>query len=80
MTYSTGGGAMVTGTNRDFDPKAFLASVGKGRSIIKARQGDIIFSQGDPADALFYLQNGKVKVTTPSTRVQNGPTERMRNP
>ena len=58
---------MATGTNGVFDPKAFLASVGKGRNIIKAREGEVIFSQGDPADALFYLQNGKVKVTTLSS-------------
>jgi CRP-like cAMP-binding protein len=50
----------------DFDPKAFLASVGEGRSILKRRVGQIIFSQGDPADALFFLQKGKVKVTTVS--------------
>ncbi|HEX8167636.1 MAG TPA: Crp/Fnr family transcriptional regulator [Beijerinckiaceae bacterium] len=58
---------MATGTNGNFDPRAFLASVGKGRNIIKAREGEVIFSQGDPADALFYLQNGKVKVTTLSS-------------
>jgi CRP/FNR family transcriptional regulator, cyclic AMP receptor protein len=58
---------MATRTNGDFDPKAFLASVGAGRSIAKAREGEVIFSQGDPADALFYMQKGKVKVTTLST-------------
>ncbi len=58
---------MATSTNGVFDPKAFLASVGEGRNIIKAREGEVIFSQGDSADALFYLQNGKVKVTTLSS-------------
>jgi CRP/FNR family cyclic AMP-dependent transcriptional regulator len=58
---------MATSTNGEFDPKAFLASVGAGRSIAKAREGQVIFSQGDPADALFYLQKGKVKVTTLSS-------------
>ncbi len=58
---------MATSTNGVFDPKAFLASVGKGRNIIKAREGEVIFSQSDSADALFYLQNGKVKVTTLSS-------------
>ena len=55
---------MATGTSIVFDPKAFLASVGEGRSIAKSREGQVIFSQGDPADALFYVQSGKVKVTT----------------
>jgi CRP/FNR family transcriptional regulator, cyclic AMP receptor protein len=58
---------MATSTNGEFDPKAFLASVGAGRSIAKAREGQVIFSQGDPADALFYIQKGKVKVTTLSS-------------
>jgi CRP/FNR family transcriptional regulator, cyclic AMP receptor protein len=49
-----------------FDPKAFLASVGEGRSILKLKVGQTIFSQGDAADALFFLQEGKVKVTTVS--------------
>ena len=53
--------------NGDFDPKAFLASVGEGRSISKPQEGEVIFSQGDAADALFYIQKGKVKVTTLSS-------------
>ena len=47
-----------------FNPKAFLAAVGAGVSITKWNKGQVIFSQGDPADALFYIQKGKVKVTT----------------
>ena len=47
-----------------FDPKAFLATVGAGRSITNRNKGQVIFSQGDPADALFFVQKGKVKVTT----------------
>ena len=58
---------MATSTNGEFDAKAFLASVGAGRTITKPRDGDVIFSQGDPADALFYIQEGKVKVTTLSS-------------
>jgi CRP/FNR family transcriptional regulator, cyclic AMP receptor protein len=46
-----------------FDPKEFLGKVGSGRSIGKYRKGDIIFQQGDPADAVFYIQKGKVKLT-----------------
>jgi CRP/FNR family transcriptional regulator, cyclic AMP receptor protein len=46
-----------------FDPKSFLAIVGEGRSIGKYRKNQIVVSQGDPADAVFYIQSGKVKVT-----------------
>ena len=49
-----------------FDPKAFLAKVGEGRSINTYHKGQIVFSQGDPADAVFYVQSGKVKVTVVS--------------
>ena len=49
-----------------FDPKSFLAKVGEGRSIATYRQGQIVFSQGDPADEVFYIQKGKVKVTVVS--------------
>jgi CRP/FNR family transcriptional regulator, cyclic AMP receptor protein len=49
-----------------FDPKSFLAKVGEGRSISKYHKGQILFSQGDLADAVFYIQKGKVKVTVVS--------------
>jgi len=49
-----------------FDPKSFLAVVGEGRGIGEYRKDQIVFSQGDPADAVFYIQSGKVKVTVVS--------------
>jgi CRP/FNR family cyclic AMP-dependent transcriptional regulator len=49
-----------------FNPKSFLAKIGEGRSIGAYRSNQTVFSQGDPADAVFYLQNGKVKVTVVS--------------
>jgi CRP-like cAMP-binding protein len=49
-----------------FNPKSFLAKVGEGRSIHAYRGEQIVFGQGDPADAVFYLENGKVKVTVVS--------------
>ncbi len=49
-----------------FNPKSFLAKVGEGRSIGAYRKDQTVFSQGDPADAVFYLQNGKAKVTVVS--------------
>lgn len=49
-----------------FDPKAFFAVVGEGRSVHKRKRDEIVFSQGDVADAVFYIQKGKVKVTVVS--------------
>ena len=49
-----------------FNPQSFLAKVGEGRSIAKCSKDQVIFSQGDPADAVFYIQKGKVKVTVVS--------------
>ena len=49
-----------------FNPKSFLAKDGAGRSIGVYRRDDIVFSQGDPADAVFYIQSGKVKVSVVS--------------
>ena len=54
---------MVTKHQPSFDPKSFLAMVGEGRSIVEYGQDEIVFAQGDPADAVFYIQSGKVKVT-----------------
>lgn len=45
-----------------FNPKSFLAKVGAGKAILKFSKGDVVFSQGDPADAVFYIQEGRVKV------------------
>jgi len=58
--------SLVMATKRPFDPKSFLAKVGEGRTISKFRKDDVVFSQGDPADAVFYIQKGKVKVTVVS--------------
>ena len=57
---------MATKRRPSFDPKSFLAKVGEGRSIGRYRKDQIVFSQGDPADAVFYIQKGKVKVTVVS--------------
>ena len=46
-----------------FDPKVFLAKVGEGKTISKYRKDQIVFSQGETADAVFYIQQGKVKLT-----------------
>jgi CRP-like cAMP-binding protein len=49
-----------------FDPAAFLARIGDGRSIREYDKDEIIFSQGDPAEAVFFIQRGKVKVSVVS--------------
>jgi CRP-like cAMP-binding protein len=49
-----------------FDPNVFLAKVGKGRTLADYKKNQRVFSQGDPADAIFYIQNGKVKITVVS--------------
>lgn len=49
-----------------FDPKVFLATVNGGRTISHYRKGQIIFSQGDRADSVFYIQKGRVKITVVS--------------
>ena len=46
-----------------FDPKIFLAKVNGGRTISDYRNGQIVYTQGDPADFVFYIQSGKVKKT-----------------
>ena len=49
-----------------FDTEAFLASAGLGRTIIRLAPQDAFFSQGDPADSVFYLQKGRARVTVVS--------------
>ena len=57
---------MVTKHRLSFDPKSFLARVGDGRSICKYPKGQVVFSQGDPGDAVFYIQKGRAKLTVVS--------------
>lgn len=45
-----------------FDPKAFLAIVGEGKTILEFHRDQVVFAQGDAADAVFYIQKGRVKV------------------
>ena len=49
-----------------FNPRNFLAKVGSGRSQTKYRMDEPIFAQGDVADAVFYIQSGKIKLTVVS--------------
>jgi CRP/FNR family cyclic AMP-dependent transcriptional regulator len=45
-----------------FDPKLFLAQVGEGKTILKFSKNQIVFAQGGVADAVFYIQKGRIKV------------------
>ena len=54
---------MAKVANDEFDPKAFLAKVGAGKTILKLGKNQHVFEQGDAADAVFYIQKGKVKLT-----------------
>lgn len=51
-----------------YDPMPFLETAAKGRRICAHTAGDILFAQGDPADAVFYLRSGKVKLTVVSSQ------------
>jgi CRP/FNR family cyclic AMP-dependent transcriptional regulator len=51
---------------RDFDPKKFLATIGSGRKVVAVPKKQTVFAQGDPADAVFYIQEGKVRLTVVS--------------
>jgi CRP/FNR family cyclic AMP-dependent transcriptional regulator len=51
----------------DFDPKQFLATIGQGRKVRSFPRKQTIFTQGDAADAVFYIQQGKVRLTVVST-------------
>jgi CRP/FNR family transcriptional regulator, cyclic AMP receptor protein len=55
-------GLMGKAAKNGFNPKVFLAKVGTGKKISKSSKDQIIFAQGDAADTIFYLQNGKVKI------------------
>ena len=60
------GPSLVPEKRRDFDPHAFLATIGEGRKFVFFPKRQTIFAQGDSADAVFYIQTGKVKLTVVS--------------
>ena len=51
-----------------FDPEAFLENAGVGRTLVELKRNQVLFSQGDAADAVFYLQKGTIKLTVVSQR------------
>src|SRR5436309_4226930 len=52
--------------NARFDPDVFLATIGDGRKILAVLKKQMIFAQGDAADAIFYVQKGKVRLSVVS--------------
>jgi CRP-like cAMP-binding protein len=55
--------AKKTNDKAVFDPKVFLATMDGGRTVSNYRKDETVFLQGDPADAVFYILKGKVKIT-----------------
>jgi CRP/FNR family cyclic AMP-dependent transcriptional regulator len=55
--------AKASGT---FDPKVFLATVSQGRTVANYRKGSVIFHQAGPADAVFYVRKGRIKISVES--------------
>ncbi len=58
--------ALANKKGREFNPNTFLATIGEGRKNLNFAKKQGIFAQGDPADAVFYIQSGKVKLTVVS--------------
>lgn len=62
------GDPMAAFENAKFDVAVFLANAGLGRKIVQVKAKRNLFSQGDAADEVFYLQKGRAKLTVVSTR------------
>ena len=60
------GNIMVNRKRASFDPTQFLAKIGEGKSVSRYHKKQVIFSQGEIAEAIFYIQQGKVKLTVVS--------------
>jgi CRP/FNR family transcriptional regulator, cyclic AMP receptor protein len=58
--------AIAAKKNREFDPSTFLATIGEGRKSLTIPRKQGIFTQGDAADAVFFIQKGKVKLSVVS--------------
>src|SRR5581483_5334006 len=53
-------------TKRQFNPRTFLATIGDGRKSLTVAKRKRIFTQGDEADAVFYIRKGKIRLTVVS--------------
>lgn len=59
---------MATTQSSVFDPTQFLAKGGLGRKVIELKNKQTVFVQGDPADAVYYIQKGRIKLSVLSAR------------
>jgi CRP-like cAMP-binding protein len=59
---------MSSAKKRTFDPRAFLAETGLGRTILQYPKNKVIFAQGSPSDAVFYIQKGRAKLSVLSAQ------------
>ena len=59
-------GSSAKAKKQRFDPGIFLATIGEGRKSVSVAKKRGIFTQGDPADSVFYIQKGKVRLTVVS--------------
>jgi cAMP-binding proteins - catabolite gene activator and regulatory subunit of cAMP-dependent protein kinases len=59
-------GSSAKAKKQRFDPRIFLATIGEGRKSVSVAKKQGIFTQGDPADSVFYIQKGKVRLTVVS--------------
>jgi CRP/FNR family cyclic AMP-dependent transcriptional regulator len=66
LCSSRKGAPLILPGRPEFDTAAYLAHAGLGRRIVQLEPKQALFSQGDPADSIFYLQNGRAKITVVS--------------
>jgi CRP/FNR family transcriptional regulator, cyclic AMP receptor protein len=64
----TGDSAVAKKSKPKFDPEAFLAKADGGVTISKYGKGQVVFNQGDPADCVFYIREGRVKIAVVSAQ------------
>jgi CRP-like cAMP-binding protein len=57
---------LAKSARNEFDPQAFLAKVGDGKTVLTFHKNETVFSQGEAADKVFYIQKGRVKVVVMS--------------
>jgi Cyclic nucleotide-binding domain len=59
--------------DRVFDPEAFLAKAGVGKKIVTLKKGQLAYAQGDPANTIFYVQKGRLRVSVTSAIGKEAP-------
>jgi CRP/FNR family transcriptional regulator, cyclic AMP receptor protein len=51
-----------------FGPEVFLTKAGLGRNVVTLRKGELVYAQGDLADAIFYVRRGRLRITVTSKK------------